>query len=147
MWLQDEQYSCTAILAWWCMYWCLIGTLSRQPKAMAAGRWAMAWARMRYHLSNSGGWEIVWLDRLGWGQTATEMTNHGLNKPHPFYFCFFEPNRSPSGKRMVTWQQVDKSAGLAINTVEPCTTDTFGDQPFVRYSEVSPTQRFPVHFR
>ena len=39
----------------------------------------------------------------------------------------------------------DEKVGLV--QWNPSTTDTFGDQHFVRYSEVSPTQGLPVYFR
>ena len=41
----------------------------------------------------------------------------------------------------------DEPRGLACIQWNLSITDTFGDQHFVRYSKVSPTQGLPVYFR
>ena len=50
---------------------------------------------------------------------------------------------------IAVWLATSSNPSLPCFSIQwnPCITDTFGDQHFVRYREVSPTQGLPVYFR
>ena len=60
-----------------------------------------------------------------------------------------ECTAQPGGIPPATIQQLGIQFSVLTKVVQwnPFITDTFGDQHFVRYSEVSPTQGLPVYFR